>query len=124
MDSRVVKPQLPLRTILTATFFGVLVFGFVVAAVWLSISGLQEAKMRGIVIDKRFEPLKEEQIILSRSGSGLSATRKEGEYIITVEVTKKDGTKEAYTVWLNDRARFDAVNVGDTFDVGPYLIKH
>ena len=123
MDPRVVKPQLPLRTVLTAAFFGLLVFGFVVAAVWLSISDLQEAKMSGTVIEKRFEPLKEEQIIISRSGSGVSATRKEGEYIITVEVTKKDGTKEPYTVWLNDKARFDAVNVGDTFDVGPYVIK-
>lgn len=123
MDPRVVKPKLPLGTILTAVFFGVLVFGFVISAVWLSGTGISEARMTGTIIEKKFEPLAEKQVVISRSGSGMSATQKDGEYIITVEVVQKDGTKKPFTVWLNDKARFDAVKVGDSFDVGPYLIK-
>jgi dephospho-CoA kinase len=45
------------------------------------------------------------------------------DYIITVEVLQKDGSKKSYTVWLNDKARYDAVKVGDNFDVGPYLVR-
>lgn len=125
MDPRVVKPELPLKTILTAVFFGLLVFGFIVSAVWISSGDISDARKTGTIIEKKFEPVAEEQISISRSGSGqgMTATRKDGEYIIVVEVPQKDGTKKPFTVWLNDKARYDAVKVGDTFDVGPYLIK-
>jgi hypothetical protein len=40
-----------------------------------------------------------------------------------VEVLQKDGTQKPYTVWLNDKKRYDAIKVGDNFDVGPYLVR-
>jgi hypothetical protein len=43
--------------------------------------------------------------------------------VITVEVLQKDGTQKSYTVWLNDKMRYDSIKVGDNFDVGPYLVR-
>ena len=123
MDPRVVKPQLPARVIVTAVFFGLLVFGFVVFAVWQSGAGIKEARMTGTIVEKRFEKAPENQVTISRNGGGMSTLSKDGEYILTVNVPQSDGSVRPITVWLNDKARYDAVKVGDSFDVGPYMIK-
>ena len=123
MNSRVIKPKLPLGTILTAVFFGLLVFGFVVSAVWFSSSDLKEARKTGVIVTKAFEAKPENQISLGRNGGAITASHSEGEYLITVDVPQNDGSKKTYIVDLRDKARFDAVKVGDSFDVGPYLVK-
>jgi len=87
-------------------------------------SGITDAKMTGIVVAKEFKPMAEpEQQITIHKGGDVRSDRVDGEYVITVEVLLKDGVKKTYTVWLNDKARYDAVKVGDNFDVGPYLVR-
>jgi hypothetical protein len=80
--------------------------------------------MTGTVVSKEFKPLaqSESQITLNRDGA-VRTDKVDGEYIISVEVLLKDGSKKTFTVWLNDKTRFDSTSVGDTFDVGPYLVK-
>jgi len=121
--NRVVKPKLPARVVLSAVAIGLLVIGFIIFAVFQSGRGITEARMSGTIVSKSFQPpaQQEREITLNRSGA-LSATNATGTFIITVEVPQPDGTKKLYTVWLNEKARYDAVKVGDAFDVGPYYL--
>jgi len=103
---------------------GLLVFSFILFAVWQMSSGIANAKMTGTVAAKDFKPMAEpEKQITIHKGGDVRSDKVDGDYIITVEVLQKDGTKKSYTVWLNDKARYDAVKVGDNFDVGPYLVR-
>jgi len=122
-SSRVVKAKLPARVIVSAVLIGLFVVGFLVVAVWQSGSTITAAKMTGLIVSKEFQPSAEpeREITLNRSGA-VSSRNVAGEYIITVEVPRKDGSKKVVTVWLNDKARYDAVKVGDSFDVGPYYV--
>ena len=121
--NRVVKTELPARVIVSAVLIGLLVVGFILFAVWQSGRGITQARMRGVIVSKEFRPSPEpeRQITLNRSGT-VSAQVSDGEYLITVEVPQKDGSKKTYNVWLNDKRRYDAVKPGDAFDVGPYLV--
>jgi len=121
--NRVVKTQVPARVIVSAVLIGLFVIGFILIAVWQSGVGLKEARMSGTIVSKEFQPYSEpeRQITLNRSGT-VSAQDAAGQYVLSVEVPQKDGTKKTFTVWLNDKRRFDAVKVGDTFDVGPYVV--
>ena len=121
--NRVVKPELPARVIVTAVLIGLLVVGFILFAVWQSGRGITDARMSGVIVSKEFRPYSEpeRQITLNRSGA-VSAHDSDGEYLIAVEVQQKVGLKKTYNVWLNDKRRYDAVKVGDAFDVGPYLV--
>jgi len=103
---------------------GAFVLAFILFAVWQMGSGITDAKMTGTIVAKEFKPMTapEQQITIHRQGE-VRVDKVEGEYIITVEVLQRDGTKKSYTVWLNDPARYDAVKVGDNFDVGPYLVR-
>ncbi len=121
--NRVVKTKVPVRVIVSATLIGVVVAGFIIFAVWQSGRGITDARMRGTIISKEFEPYPEpeREITLNRSGT-VSAQTTKGEYLIAVEVPQRDGTKKTFNVWLNDKQRYDAVQVGDSFDVGPYVV--
>lgn len=121
--NRVIKPKLPLRVVFSAVAIGLLVVAFIFIAVWQSGRGITEARMSGVIVSKEFQPLPqpEREITLNRSGA-VSATNITGNFIISVEVPQPDGTKKLFTVWLNDQARYDAVKVGDPFDVGPYYV--
>ena len=122
--NRVVKTKVPLRVLFSAVLIGVLVVGFILYAVWESGRGLHEARMSGVIVSKEFQPYPEpeREITLNRGGT-VSARTSEGQYLLSVEVPQKDGSKKTFNVWLNDKLRYDAVKVGDSFDVGPYLIK-
>jgi len=103
---------------------GLLVLAFILFAVWQMGSGITDAKMTGIVVGKDFKPMAEpEKQITIHKGGDVRSDKVDGDYIITVEVLQKDGTKKSYTVWLNEKARYDSVKVGDNFDVGPYLVR-
>ncbi len=121
--NRVVKTKVPARVVVSAVLIGLFVIGFILIAVWQSGVGLKEARMSGTIVSKEFQPYSEpeRQITLNRSGT-VSAQDTAGQYVISVEVPQKDGTKKTFTVWLNDKRRFDAVKVGDAFDVGPYVV--
>lgn len=120
---RVVKTKVPARVIAGAVLISVFVVGFVLVAIFFSGAGLVEARMRGTIVSKEFRPFTEpeRQITIDRQG-GVNARTAEGEFIVTVEVPQANGPARTFTVWLNDRARFDALKVGDSFDVGPYLV--
>lgn len=122
--NRVVKTTVPARVIVSAVLIGVTVVGVILLAVWESGRGLHEARMTGVIVSKEFQPYSapERQITLNRSGT-VSAQTSDGQYLITVEVPQRDGSKKPFNVWLNDKRRFDAVQVGDSFDVGPFLVR-
>jgi hypothetical protein len=121
MNSRVVRTRVPVRVLATAFLLGLFLIGFLVLAVWQSGSAIEKARMTGRVVAKEFVPAPEQQVTIGRKG-GLSASESSGEYILTVEVTTDDQrTKKPYDVWV-DRRRYEAVKIGDSFDVGPYLV--
>jgi len=122
--NRVIKTKVPMRVLVSAVLIGVIVVGFILYAIWESGRGLHEARMSGVIVSKEFQPYPEpeRQITLNRGGT-VSARTSDGQYLLSVEVPQKDGSKKTYNVWLNDKGRYDAVKVGDSFDVGPYLIK-
>ena len=122
--NRVIKTKVPIRVLVSAVLIGVIVVGFILYAIWESGRGLHEARMSGVIVSKEFQPYPEpeRQITLNRGGT-VSARTSDGQYLLSVEVPQKDGSKKTYNVWLNDKGRYDAVKVGDSFDVGPYLIK-
>lgn len=122
MDPRVVKPQTPPRVIVTAVLIALFVFGFIVFAVFQSGRGITDARMSGIVVAKEFIPQPERQITLGREG-GVTARDKEGEYLLKVEVTQTDGGKKTYDVWIQKKDQYESIKIGDSFDVGPYLVK-
>lgn len=121
MNPREIKTPPPVRVIVTAVGIGVLVLGTVLWAIWYSGTGIQEAKMTGVIVGKEFVAAPEHQINLGRKGE-LYAGDVAGEYILTVEVPQKDGSKKPYKVWL-DKKRYEALKEGDSFDVGPYLVR-
>lgn len=123
-NPRTIRTGAPLSLWIKAVTLGLLALAVILFAAWQFGASITAAKMTGKVVAKEFQPLSapEKQITLNKDRS-LRADRVEGDYIITVEVPQKDGSKRSFTVWLNDKARYDAVQVGDSFDVGPYLVR-
>lgn len=122
MDPRVVKPHTPPRLIVTAVLIALFVLGFILFAVFQSGRGITDARKTGIVVAKEFTPQAERQITLGRQG-GVTARDKEGEYLLKVEVTQTDGVKKIYDVWIQKKDQYESIKIGDSFDVGPYLVK-
>ena len=122
MNSRVVRTRVPVRVLAAAFLLGLFLIGFLVLAVWQSGSAIERARMTGRVVAKEFVPAPEQQVTIGRKG-GFSASESPGEYILTVEVTMDDNrTKKPYDVWV-DKRRYEAAKIGDSFDVGPYLVR-
>jgi hypothetical protein len=121
MNSRVVKVRTPVRVIAAAFLIGVFLVGFLVVAIWQSGFAIERARMTGTVVAKEFIPSPEKQVTVGRTG-GLSAGESPGEFILTVEVTTNHNSKKPYDVWV-DKRRYEAVKIGDSFDVGPYLVR-
>lgn len=121
MDPRVVKTKKPLRVVIGAVAIGITLLAFIFFAMWQSGRNITEARMSGTITEKEFVPAAERQITLGREGN-LSAQNKEGDFILTVAVPEGSGPSKVFRVWLPDRKQYDAVAVGDNFDVGPYVI--
>jgi hypothetical protein len=121
MDSRVIRTSTPPRVIVAAVLIGVFLVGFLVLAIWQSGTTIEKARMTGRVVAKEFVPQPEHQVTLGRKG-GLRAGESQGEYILTVELTAEDGTKKPYHVWV-DKKLYETVKIGNSFDVGPYLVR-
>ncbi|HEU4679513.1 MAG TPA: hypothetical protein VFS35_08340 [Terrimicrobiaceae bacterium] len=121
MKSRVIKTKTPPRVIVAAVLIGLFLAGFLVLAIWQSGAAIERARLTGIVVAKEFVPHPEHQVTVGRKG-GLVAGESSGEYILTVEVTASDGTRKPYYVWV-DKKRYEAAKIGNSFDVGPYLVR-
>jgi hypothetical protein len=122
-NPRAIPNKPPLSLVLKASALGLAAFALVAFATWQFGSSITSAKKTGIVVAKEFRPLgqPENQITLHRDGA-VRSDRVDGDYIISVEVPMADGSQKTYTVWLNSKERYEAVNIGDKFDVGPYLV--
>ena len=121
MNSRVVKVRPPLRVIVAAFLIGIFLVGFLVLAIWQSSFAIERARMTGRVVAKEFIPAPEHQVSVARQG-GLRTNESPGDFILTVEVTTEHETTKPYDVWV-DKRRYQAVKIGDSFDVGPYLVQ-
>lgn len=124
MNSRVVKPQVPVKLIIGVVILGILITAFLIFALMSTQEIISDATLRGTVVSKEFIPAvtEEKQITMGSDGS-IKASTSEGEFILMVEVPQADGTKVPYKIWMPDRVQYDAVEVGDSFDVGPRLVK-
>ncbi len=121
MDPRTVTPKTPPRVIVAAVLIGLFLISFIVFAVWQSGAEIKAARMSGTIVSKEFVPAPERQVTIARDGGAVTARKTAGEYIIQVEVPGPDGTKKPYNVWI-DESLYQQLNVGDSFDVGPYLV--
>ncbi len=121
-NPRTVKTRTPAKLILGLVFLAVTLLGFIFFAVWYSIAQIQDAKMTGTIVKKEFIPAAERQITVG-GRDGVKERLVDGEYIITVDVPQRDGTQKPFNVWMPDRKSYDAWQVGDRFDVGPYVVK-
>lgn len=121
MNPRVFKAKTPISVIVSAVLIACGVGAVIFFATWQSTIGVAESKKSGKIIEKEFKPAPEKQIIVDRKGH-LTTDYKDGDYILTVEVPQGNGTTKKYNVWLPDKASYDALKVGDAYDVGPVLI--
>lgn len=121
MNSRVFKAKTPIGVIVSAALIAGAVVGFIVFATWQTTIGVVDSKKTGTIAKKEFYPSPEKQIVVDRKGN-LTTEVKDGEYILRVEVPERNGPTKTYTVWMPDKASYDAVKVGDQYDVGPYII--
>ena len=123
MHPRVVKPQIPVKLIVGVILLSIFIMGFLVFALRSTNEIISDATKRGTVVSKEFIPaVTEEKQITMRSDGSFNATTSEGDFILMVEVPQADGTKVPYKIWMPDRAQYDAVDVGDSYDVGPRLV--
>ena len=122
--SKVFKPQVPVSLWIKALTLGAVVFAFILFAVWQAGIPIADAKLTGTIVSKEYKPTEQvdRQITIHRKGSVRSDVV-DGEYLITVAVPQKTGEPKNYLVWINDKKRFEALKIGEAFDVGPYLIR-
>ncbi len=119
-NDRTIREKQPVTLIAMLVLGGVLLLSVIFFATWRSGQDLADARMRGVVVKKTFTAAPEEQITIGPNG--VQTGSRDGEYRLTVRVTPDGGESEDYEVWL-DKTRYDAVAIGDSFDVGPYLVK-
>jgi hypothetical protein len=121
---RVFKPRTPVSFWIKSIAFAALALGFILFATWKFGALITDAKMTGTVVSKEHRPFEqaENQITLNKDGS-VRNDRVDGDYILQVEVPQPDGSKKTFTVWLNDKSKYEAIQVGDRYDVGPALVR-
>jgi len=122
-NPRTIKNSPPAPLVIKAVALGALALGVILFSIWQFGSSISSAKMTGTIVAKEYRPFaaSENQITLNRDGS-VRSDQVDGEYLITVEVPQAGGEKKTFTVWLNSKERYDAVQIGDSFDVGPYVV--
>lgn len=118
-NPRTVKTQPPVLTII-AIVLGciVLLAGILYATVFWNRKFV-DARMTGVIIEKKFTEEPREEV--SFGNAGLRADSAPGVFTFTVKVRNRDGETNEYTVWVPE-SMFNAFEVGDNFDVGPYLV--
>lgn len=119
--SRVVKPRTPVLLIVSL----ILGCSILLAGIFYVLSHFQTdfmaARMPGIIIDKTFVPAPRQEVILDNRGN-MQVRQREGDFSLTVRVQQSDGNHRDFTVSNVPQAMFESVEVGQRFDVGPYLL--
>ncbi|MEO6054448.1 MAG: hypothetical protein ABIP97_10575 [Chthoniobacterales bacterium] len=118
-NPRIFTPKKPAKLIVGVVLIGIILVAFLIAAVFNMSSQIVESRMRGTVTAKNFTPGPEQQITVGKGG--LNSREVKGQYEITVAVKQKDGSSKDYIVSNLGEKAYDAVKIGDPFDVGPYL---
>jgi len=118
---QVFKAQHSKGVIVGAVVLGVLVIAAIIIATTYMVRTMEDARLSGTVIEKNFVPKPPEtQITIGRDG--VTARERDGDYQVKVRVPMRDGTTEEFVVSNLARDRWETINVGDSFDVGPYLV--
>lgn len=115
-----IKTRTPVRLIVGLTLFGVLLLGSIIGLTLYFLISFDEARLRGVVVDKQFIAEPERRIILGERG--LITRDRSGDHIITVEVRREGEEPQRFNVWLDEES-FNLISIGDTFDVGPFLVR-
>ena len=108
-----------MRLIVGLCLLGLFLIAGILYAIYQAQAGIEDARLRGVITAKNFEPQPEQQITFGRGG--LNKTDTKGEYTFNVQVKNRDGSVKDYIVFV-DQTRYEAHDIGDTFDVGPYLV--
>lgn len=115
----VFKPHTPIGLVLGVLGgCAVLLIGIFYAINTMKVD-FAEARMSGLITEKVFSPQAQQEITLGTSG--LQSRSLAGEFTLNVSVQQKDGSLRDFRVWV-PKEIYDSVEVGGTFDVGPYLI--
>ncbi len=115
----VFKPKTPIGLVLGVVAGCLLLLFGIFYAITSMKHDFERARMSGVITNKSFTPQPQQEITLGTSG--LQTRNIEGEFRLTVKVPQKDGPDREFTVWV-PKEIYDAVEVGGTFDVGPYLV--
>jgi hypothetical protein len=119
--SRVFKPRTPVGLIIS------LIVGFtlLLVGIFYAINQLQRdfttARMPGIIVEKTFVPAPRQEVILDNRGN-MQVRQREGDFSLTVRVELENGGSRDFNVTNVPKAMFESVEVGQRFDVGPYLL--
>ncbi len=118
----------PSRTIKTHTPVG-LVAGVVIACalllagIYFALNHLQKefnnSRLTGIITAKEFESERREEITIGEVG--LHTRNLTGDHVLTVRVPRPNEEPKEYKVWVPESI-YHTLEVGDSFDVGPYLV--
>jgi len=120
-NSRVLpKPKTPLGLLTALVAGGILLLVGIFLAISSLQTGISDARMRGVITQKEFQPQPETKITLGENG--LRARTVEGNFYLTVSVPMEGAEPKIFNVWV-PKEIYDEVKVGDPFDVGPYLEK-
>lgn len=119
LPGRVYKPHHPKSVLFAAVGIAVLVAVAIIVAFAFTTRTIQDARMVGTVTEKNFIPLPERQITIGRDG--LRAEDRKGNFQIRVAVPQRTGPPRDFLVDNLPQERWEAIEVGDSFEVGPYL---
>lgn len=118
-NPRTVKTKPPVFAIISIVVVCLLLLGGIFYATVYWNRTFTDARMTGVIINKEFTAQPTEEVTLGNQG--LRATNSPGVFTLTVRVRNRDGETNDFTVWVPE-AMFNEVNVGEPFDVGPYLV--
>ena len=117
--NRVYKAQHPKSVLISAAAIGVVVIVVIIFAITYTTRTIQDARMVGTVIEKNFIPLPERQVTIGRDG--LRAEDRAGNFQIRVRVPQRTGEPREFFVDNLPEDRWNELEIGDTFEVGPFL---
>jgi len=130
-NNKIYRYKTPTKDIVKAVLMSVLGVAIVIGGIVLLNDRMANARKRGVIVEKRFEPFEHREQRIEIGKEGFRQTISDGKYIIMVEVPppwpqRWFGLGESRLIHVSfpdDQAeRFEQLKLGDKFDVGPYLV--